>query len=126
MLQRFLILGTVLVAVMNAFHLLIAYRHSVPHADVWALVSLGLAAVVIAIGSWLMRPGLSRRPYAFLVFHVVSYVVTVGSIAVHSLVASWPTQLNGGLVWMVGIWSIGLLVHSYASIAHRGFADADA
>lgn len=112
-----------LAAVLAGFHLYVALG---PHVvDVIALGILALAAVVIAVAVWVMRDALRVHPYAFLVVHVLCYVVIVGSLACHALVApavaSW-----GGLGWLAALWSIGLLVHCFASLRFSGFADADA
>lgn len=120
--RAFLIYGLVLSVVMAGFHLVAAGARGI---DLAALIVLALAAVTIAVAAVILRKPLTRAPYAFFVFHVVSYVVVAGSTSLHAFVADWAGARGGGLGWMIGLWSVGLLVHAFASVARNGFADAD-
>lgn len=127
---RSLVLGLatyaiVLAVVMAAFHVVVATVGG-GVVDQWAMIALAAAAITIVAGALVLRTMLVRRPFAFFVFHTVSYVIIVGSISVHAFLRGWDGSVGGGLVWMVGLWSVGLLVHAFASAARSGFADADA
>ncbi len=123
--SRMVIYALVLAAVMAAFHIVVAVVGA-GIIDQWSVLALVAAAVVIILGALMFRRELTTLPFAFFVFHVISYVLVAGSVAVHAFVANWAGTWGGGLVWMVGLWSVGLLVHAFASISHGGFADADA
>lgn len=120
-----LIYTIVLAGAMAAFHIVVATVGG-GTVDQWSMLVLAAAALVIIIGAVMMRTTLIRRPFAFFMFHVLSFVLVVGSVSVHAVIGGWTGPVSGGLVWMVGLWSIGLLVHAFASIARGGFADADA
>lgn len=124
LLTSLIVYAVILAIVMAAFHILIAMRSGI--VSQWALIALIVAAAVIIAGSLVLRKVLRTRPFAFFIFHAVSYALVVGSIAVHAFLTDWAGAPGGGLIWMVGLWSIGLLVHAFASIAEGGFADADA
>ncbi|PFG29662.1 hypothetical protein [Paramicrobacterium agarici] len=115
----------VLAAVMVVFHVVVVTVGD-GTVDQWSMLALAGAALTIVIGARVMRKNLIRRPFAYFVFHVLSFVLVVGSVSVHAFLAGWTGSISGGLVWMVGLWSIGLFVHAFASIARGGFADADA
>lgn len=115
----------ILASIMAAFHIVVATVGG-GIVDQWSMLILAAAALAIVIGALSMRKSLTQRPFAFFVFHVLSFVLIVGSVSVHAFLAGWNSPVSGGLVWMVGLWSIGLLVHTFASIARGGFADADA
>lgn len=115
----------ILAAIMAAFHIIVATVGG-GTVDQWSMLVLVAAALAIVVGAFTMRASLIRRPFAFFVFHVLSFVLVVGSISVHAFLTGWNGPGSGGLVWMVALWSLGLLVHAFASIARGGFADADA
>lgn len=121
-LRAFLIYSAVLAAVMAGFHLIAAAAGGI---DAIAMAVLGLSAATIVVGALLLRTPLTRTPFAFFVFHVVSYLAVAGSVSLHAFSANWSGARGGGLAWMIGLWSAGLLVHAFASVARDGFADAD-
>lgn len=121
--RAFSIYAVVLGAVMVGFHLLAA--RVVGGIDAAALAVLGLAAATISVGACVLRKPLTRAPFAFFVFHVVSYLMVAGSVSLHAFAADWAGARGGGLAWMIGLWSVGLFVHAFASLARNGFADAD-
>ena len=102
-----------LIATMTLFHVVIEMRGMV---DAWAFALLLLAAAITTTALRRLQDTFERQPVAFLLFHVVTYLVVAGTIAVHLVAAAWPATSNGGLVWMIGLWGVGLLVHSLASI----------
>ena len=122
---RLIVYAIVLAAVMAVFHIVVASIGG-GMVDQWAALALALAALVIVIGALILRSTLTTLPFAFFVFHVISYVLVAGSVAVHAFLADWAGTGGGGLVWMIALWSAGLLLHAFASVARRGFADADA
>ncbi|WP_153009070.1 hypothetical protein [Microbacterium testaceum] len=109
-------------AMMAGFHVVAARAGGI---DLASLVVLALAAATIAAATVILRKPLTGAPYAFFVFHVMSYVIVAGSVSLHAFVADWEGARGGGLAWMIGLWSVGLLVHAFASLARHGFADAD-
>lgn len=123
--SRLIVYAIVLAAVMATFHIVVAQVGG-GIVDQWSVLVLVAAALVIVIGALMFRRELTTLPFAFFIFHVISYVLVAGSVAVHAFLADWAGTWGGGLVWMMALWSAGLLLHAFASIARGGFADADA
>ncbi|MEX0153346.1 hypothetical protein [Microbacterium sp. LMI1-1-1.1] len=120
--RALLIYSVILASIMGGFHLLAARAGGI---DAVALVVLGLAAATVAIEALLLRRWLTRAPFAFFVFHVISYLTVAGSVSLHAFLTDWVGARGGGVGWMIAFWSAGLLVHAFASLARGGYADAD-
>lgn len=113
----------VLTGIMAVFHVYVA-AVSQGLVDIIAFSILALDAAAILAFYALWRKRLKFNPYSFLMFHIIAYLITVGSLAVHAFLAPWAStdgSMSGGLVWMVALWTIGLLIHTFAAQASRGF-----
>lgn len=117
-----------MVVIMTAFHLYLAFV-SGGVVDLVAAVLLTAAAVAALVGYLRWRARLQFHAFSLLIFHLLSFVIVVGSVSVHAFATS-PTGANyrvsGGLVWLVALWTIGLFVHALAANSSRGFDGLDA
>jgi hypothetical protein len=123
--SQLLVFAASLLVVMAVFHV---YVSTITRGvvDVVAILILALAAVVMAVFLSVWRAALRLHPYSLLIFHTVAYLIVVASVSVHVFLAAAGGsddrfRLTGGLVWMVALWSLGLLVHVFAANSARGF-----
>lgn len=98
---------------MTALHVLLIVRSTI---DQWSVALLVLAALVLAGTSRLLNAEFRAQPVAFLVFHVVAYLLVAGSLSVHVMAVGGDTNGVDGLKWMVACWGAGLLVHALATV----------
>jgi len=99
--------------VMVVFHVVVAMRSSI---DQWALALLLLVAALVALSGRVMRSEFRTAPTLSLAFHVATYLLVAGSIAVHAMAADESISGVSGLLWMVACWGVGLLVHTLSVV----------
>ena len=117
-----------LATVMIVFHGYLAFV-SEGVVDLIAAAIL-VAAALLALVSYLRwRQRLAVHAFSLLVFHLLTFVIVVGSVSVHAFATSSSGanyRVSGGLVWLVGLWALGLFVHALAANSSRGFDGLDA
>ena len=115
--KNLMIYSGIMLGLMSIFLLLVTLSHG--SVTVLALAVLAVAAVVMVKAQRHISLTLGMNSMRTWLFHLLSFVVIVGTVGLYEVAAGFVGTMMGGLAWLVIGWGVGLVIHTVGMIADR-------